>query len=82
MKDSHARSVVKGITWRMIASSTTMLLVWLFTGNLALVASVGALEIAAKLALYYTHERLWGAVRWGRLGPEPALRRKPVQKRL
>lgn len=65
MNESHTRSVVKGISWRVIASVTTMALVFIFTGDLLLVAEVGALEIIAKIAFYYLHERAWGKVRWG-----------------
>jgi len=63
--ESHARSVAKGITWRVVASVTTMALVYIFTGDLVLMAEVGALEIVAKIIFYYVHERAWGAVRWG-----------------
>jgi len=64
-KESHLRSVVKGITWRVIASGTTMGLVYLISGDLVLMAEVGALEVVAKLAFYYIHERAWGAVAGG-----------------
>lgn len=66
MKDSHKRSVAKGVTWRVLASGTTMGLVYVFTGDLALMAGVGALEIVAKFVLYYGHERAWAVVPWGR----------------
>lgn len=65
MKVSHTRSVVKGITWRVIATGTTMTVVYIVTDNLALVASVGLLESSAKVLLYYLHERAWLRVRWG-----------------
>lgn len=65
MQVSHTRSVAKGVTWRLIATATTMLVVFLFTGDLALVASVGLLESVAKIALYYMHERAWNQIPWG-----------------
>lgn len=65
MKETHTRSVTKGVTWRVIASVTTMGLVYLFTGDLILMAEVGALEITAKIIFYYFHERVWGRVNWG-----------------
>ncbi len=71
MKESHLRSILKGITWRVIASGTTMLTVYFVTGDLGLVASVGAIDVTIKVLFYYTHERVWGKVRWGTLGVEP-----------
>jgi adenylylsulfate kinase len=71
MHESHSRSILKGLTWRIIASGTTMAVVFLVTGDLALVASVGAVDVVAKLFFYYLHERTWGRVRWGILGAEP-----------
>ena len=71
MNESHTRSIVKGFTWRIIASATTMLVVYFATGNLALVASVGLADVVLKVFFYYLHERTWGKVKWGRLGTEP-----------
>lgn len=67
MKDSHKRSVLKGVTWRVIASGTTMSLVYLFSGDLVLTAEVGLLDVTAKLLFYYFHERAWGKISWGKL---------------
>ncbi len=68
--DAHYRSVVKAITWRFLATTTTMLIVYLFTGKLVLTLSVGAVEVVLKLLIYYIHERVWQYVplgRWSRL---------------
>lgn len=72
MRESHTRSIIKGLTWRFVATLTTMMLVYIMTGNLALVASVGALDLVIKLLFYYLHERTWGHVSWGVNGPEMA----------
>jgi adenylylsulfate kinase len=71
MHESHTRSILKGITWRIVASLTTMLIVFVVTGDLALVASVGAVDVTLKVLFYYFHERMWGRVHWGLLGVEP-----------
>jgi len=75
MKESNFRSLVKGVTWRIIASTTTMVLVYVFTGDLAIVASVGVVDVTAKIFFYYMHERVWGAVSWGMVGRTPGKRR-------
>lgn len=71
MKESHVRSIIKGVTWRVVASGTTMLVVFVVTGDLTLVASVGVVDVTLKVLFYYFHERAWGRVHWGVLGPEP-----------
>jgi adenylylsulfate kinase len=73
MNETHKRSILKGVTWRIIASGTTMVVVYVVTGNLTLVASVGIIDIVAKIFFYYLHERTWGKVKWGVLGTEPKI---------
>jgi uncharacterized membrane protein len=59
------------MTWRVIASGTTMVVVYAMTGDLTLVASVGVIDVVAKVFFYYLHERTWGNVHWGIIGTEP-----------
>jgi len=61
------------MTWRIIALGTTMLVVYVVTGDLTLVASVGVVDVIAKVFFYYLHERTWGKVKWGIVGTEPRL---------
>ena len=65
-RDAHHRSILKALSWRVLATLTTMLIVFGFTGKLALSAGVGAVEVVIKLILYYLHERTWGLVGVGR----------------
>lgn len=66
MKDQRKRSIVKAISWRIIATLTTMTIVFLFTGELSLAAGVGVLDVISKLIFYYVHERGWNLVSWGK----------------
>jgi len=65
MGEKRIRSIAKGISWRILATITTVTLVFLFTGNLALSMSIGVLDIIIKFTLYYLHERAWVMVNWG-----------------
>jgi len=66
MNDKHKRSLAKTITWRVFASTTTTItLVFLFTGELFVSLGVGITELIAKLIVYYLHERAWDRVSWG-----------------
>lgn len=74
MHESRWRSLVKGMTWRLVASLTTMTVVFVVTGNIALVLGVGFLDMTVKIFFYYLHERFWGRVHWGIVGPEPRIK--------
>jgi uncharacterized membrane protein len=58
-KESHLRSVLKGITWRLIATATTILVAFLITGKTDIALKIGAMEFVVKLLVYYAHERAW-----------------------
>ena len=65
-KDSFLRSALKTLSWRVIATLATGILVWLFTKDLKAALAVGGLEALAKMFLYYAHERAWNGLTWGR----------------
>ncbi|MBZ9572361.1 DUF2061 domain-containing protein [Patescibacteria group bacterium] len=67
MKANHRRSIIKSISWRFLATLTTMIIVFIFTGEILLSFGVGFFEVILKLILYYIHERLWNRTSWGRL---------------
>jgi uncharacterized membrane protein len=64
--EKRVRSVAKTISWRIVATSTTILLVFLFTRDFVISASVGSLEVLAKTVIYYVHERIWNMLDLGR----------------
>ncbi len=70
-KDTNIRSVVKGISWRIFATTTTVIIVYVFFGRLDLAIAAGIIETFAKIALYWAHERAWVKIRWGRKKIEP-----------
>ena len=59
MKVTKTRSLLKAISWRIIASLDTFLLTWIVTGNITAGVTVSLLEVATKFCLYYFHERAW-----------------------
>ncbi len=56
---SRKRHAIKAITWRTVATSTTVIIAWWVTGDLTVGIEVGTVEFFAKLLLYYLHERFW-----------------------
>ena len=61
------RSFIKSITWRVIATITTMVVVYVYSRNVTESLVVGISANLIKFFLYYGHERLWNKVRFGRL---------------
>jgi len=70
-KETNIRSIVKGITWRMVATGTTMGIVYVFFGNIELAIATGLLETVAKVGLYWGHEKVWQKIKWGKKRIEP-----------
>ena len=66
-KESHLRSVLKGITWRIIATSTTIGIAYFITGEIGDALKIGAIEFVGKVFIYYIHERLWQLVPRGKI---------------
>lgn len=60
--DSHVRSLLKGLTWRCVATATTVLIAFSFSGDVELALSIGSVEFVAKFLIYYAHERAWQLV--------------------
>jgi adenylylsulfate kinase len=65
--ETHVRSLAKAISWRIVATLTTMLLVFVFTGNLVVSGGVGLTEFLSKILIYYVHERVWNTLNFGRV---------------
>ena len=63
-KSSHFRSILKGVSWRVVATTDTILVVLFVTcllGECSLenAIKIGASEFLIKLAIFYFHERIW-----------------------
>ena len=73
MKESKQRSILKAVSWRIIATSTTFILAyWVFKGSgcedvLQKSSLVAGLELFLKLIIYYFHERFWLRISFGKI---------------
>lgn len=63
MRSTVKRHIAKTITWRVVGTLDTILLGWLLTGDISTGVSIGAVEFATKMVLYFIHERIWFKVR-------------------
>lgn len=64
--ESHSRSFLKGISWRVVGTLTTILVSYILTGSTTAALAIGVIEVFTKLFLYYLHERAWQLVPRGR----------------
>lgn len=69
MIDTHKRTVAKTVSWRFFATIITGCVALIITGKVEVALSIGLLDTAIKLGAYYTHERAWNRLSFGRAGP-------------
>lgn len=58
-KESRTRSLLKALSWRVIATVTTASLAFLITGEIETALLIGGTEFFVKFIIYYAHERAW-----------------------
>ena len=68
MTSNAKRSLVKTITWRILATTDTFLISWIITGRFDWAGMIAVVEIITKMFLYYFHERGWNRIIWGTNG--------------
>ena len=66
-KESRLRSFLKGLTWRVLATSTIILIAWMTTGDISIAIEIGIIEFFVKLFLFYLHERAWQKIPRGKV---------------
>lgn len=60
------RVFTKTLTWRFIATVTTILVAFIFTGSLVISLEIGSLEVILKTIFYYLHEKTWERTEFGK----------------
>lgn len=60
------RSLIKTVSWRLLATLITVILALLFTKDIGISTSIGILELIIKTAAYYVYERVWDLTSFGR----------------
>jgi len=69
--ETTRRSIFKALSWRMVATVITALIVFLLTGRAEFAATVGLADTTVKLFIYFLHERLWNRIQYGREQKQP-----------
>jgi len=66
VKVKKSRSLIKSLTWRVIALLTTFISIYIVTGELKFAWAGTLLTNGINFILYYAHERAWNKTSWGR----------------
>ena len=74
LRESRLRSVLKALSWRVVATSTIILIALFTTGDIEMALEIGFIEFFIKFALYYLHERAW------QLAPRGSIRKLAGKK--
>ncbi len=73
--ESHKRSIVKSISWRIIATAVTIVMAYIWFGEWGSSISLGIAANGFKAVLYYLHERGWNLVGWERMISPASIRK-------
>ncbi len=61
-RESHLRSLLKALSWRVVATITTGIIAYFVTGEVMVAVVISGIEFASKFIIYYLHERAWQLV--------------------
>lgn len=67
--EHHKRTICKTLTWRVCGAFFTIVLIYLYSGDIRESFAVGSLVELTKMGIYYLHERIWNRFSFGRAKP-------------
>ena len=65
-KDGHPRTIGKSITWRLLITINNFLIPYFTTGSWKQAVAFLGIATILNICIYYTHERVWNIVGWGK----------------
>lgn len=65
--ETHKRSMVKSITWRIVGVFLLGGITWMVTHDWKEMTLITILFHSIRMVMYYYHERIWLRVHWGRI---------------
>ena len=61
----RTRAVVKTLCYRLLMILVTVVVAWVFVGDVADAVNIGIAANVIKTVTYYGYERLWDHIAWG-----------------
>lgn len=65
-KDSHRRSLLKALVYKVGSVTVLAVLSWIFTRSWTQMTAITISYELIAIIGYYVHERLWEHINWGR----------------
>lgn len=65
MKESKRRSLIKALTYRVMATVATFSVALIFTGNVSVSIQIGMVDFIIKMSLFFVNDRVWNTIHWG-----------------
>ena len=65
--DSHKRSLLKALIYKIGSVTVLAILSWVFTQDLVSMSGITISYELIAIVGYYAHERIWERVNWGRI---------------
>lgn len=65
--ETHKRSMVKSITWRIIGVVLLGGITWSVTHDWKEMTLITVLFHSIRMVMYYFHERIWLRINWGKI---------------
>lgn len=65
-KDSHLRSIVKAVGYRLLLIISNGIVVYLVTKRIDITLGVSLLTAVLNTIIYYFYERFWNKITWGK----------------
>jgi len=66
MIDTKERSVLKSLTWRVVAIVLLAIVSFLTTENLRTASLITLFYHSIQIGVFFAHERIWNMVKWGK----------------
>jgi uncharacterized membrane protein len=64
--DGQPRTISKSITWRALITFNNFMIPFIMTGSWKSAAAFLGIATILNIIVYYTHERVWNRVTWGK----------------
>ena len=65
-QDSHPRTAVKMVSWRLIVNFSNFFVPYFVTGSWGKAATFFTIAVIVNMCLFYIHERIWNRFVWGK----------------
>lgn len=64
--EGQPRSISKILTWRVLITASNFFIPFVITGSWGSAAIFAGMATVVNMVLYWSHERLWNWVKWGK----------------